>query len=125
MMKLQLRKLFVVGNISDSEEGIEILKAGCLWIVVKNGIWEWPRSISFIEKVAVRLGEQKSSVLPADSVRWFWPAIVLRNIIFVSAILVHGFRRLAPPYRSDCPFCLGYGSDLSCGREDFNEIFCH
>jgi ADP-ribosyl-[dinitrogen reductase] hydrolase len=63
-----------------------------------NGIWEWPRSISFMEKVAATLGEQKSSGLPAGSVGYFWPAIVLRNIIFVSAVLVHGFRRLAPPY---------------------------
>lgn len=63
-----------------------------------NGIWEWPRSISFMEKVAARLGEQKSSGLPAGAVGYFWPAIVLRNIIFVSAVLVHGFRRLAPPY---------------------------
>jgi ADP-ribosyl-[dinitrogen reductase] hydrolase len=63
-----------------------------------NGIWEWPRSISFMEKVAERLVEHQSSGKSVGSVSCFWPAIVFRNIIFICAVLVHGFRRLAPPY---------------------------
>jgi ADP-ribosylglycohydrolase len=86
-----------VGAILGALSGAIVGKNG-IPMELLDGIWEWPRSISFMEKVAARLGEQKSSGLPAGSVGYFWPAILLRNIIFVSAVLVHGFRRLAPPY---------------------------
>ncbi len=75
-------------------------------VVGKNGIptewvdkiWEWPRSVSYMQKIAVRLAEQNFCGKPAGSIGCFWPAIVLRNFVFISAVLVHGFRRLAPPY---------------------------
>jgi hypothetical protein len=28
----------------------------------------------------------------------FWPGLVPRNLLFLAAVLVHGFRRLLPPY---------------------------
>ena len=62
-----------------------------------NGIWEWPRSRTFVGKVAARLGEQTVTGRPAGSIGCFWPAIPLRNLLFLGVVLVHGFRRLAPP----------------------------
>ena len=32
------------------------------------------------------------------SVKYFWPAIPLRNVVFLGIVLAHGFRRLLPPY---------------------------
>jgi ADP-ribosyl-[dinitrogen reductase] hydrolase len=61
-------------------------------------ILEWPRSISLLEQVAARLAEQNDSEKPLGPVRYFWPGLVLRNILFVMVVLAHGFRRLAPPY---------------------------
>jgi ADP-ribosylglycohydrolase len=64
----------------------------------RNRIWEWPRSRNFVETVAARLGEQAVTGRPAGSVACFWPAIPLRNLLFLGVVLAHGFRRLMPPY---------------------------
>lgn len=63
-----------------------------------SGIWEWPRSISVMERVAARLAEQKQTDSALGPIRYFWPGLVLRNVLFILVVLVHGFRRLAPPY---------------------------
>jgi ADP-ribosylglycohydrolase len=63
-----------------------------------NALWEWPRSRSFVEKIATRLAEQKSSEQARGPVHFFWPGLVLRNLLFFAVVLIHGFRRLLPPY---------------------------
>ena len=64
----------------------------------RGKIFEWPRSIGLIEQVAYTLAEQAASHMPLGSVRYFWPALIARNVLFLFVILVHGFRRLTPPY---------------------------
>jgi ADP-ribosyl-[dinitrogen reductase] hydrolase len=61
-------------------------------------ILEWPRSTTFMEKVADKLAEQRSSNGPLGPVRFFWPALIARNLFFLLIVLLHGFRRLLPPY---------------------------
>ena len=63
-----------------------------------GAICEWPRSVSFMERVASRLAEQKSTSKPLGPVRYFWPGLIPRNVLFLCVVLAHGFRRLAPPY---------------------------
>ena len=63
-----------------------------------NSIHEWPRSVSFIRVLAIRLSQQGNSDKELGSVRSFWPAVVLRNLLFLGVVLLHGFRRLLPPY---------------------------
>lgn len=63
-----------------------------------DGIWEWPYSRSFIQRVADRLAMQRRGALMTSSVSYFWPGKLPRNILFLVTVLVHGFRRLAPPY---------------------------
>jgi len=63
-----------------------------------NSLWEWPRSRSVMEQIAARLAEQRASTQPRGPVHYFWPAVMLRNFLFLVAVLLHGFRRLAPPY---------------------------
>lgn len=63
-----------------------------------GSIWEWPRSVSFIKRVASRLAEQKSAREPLGPVGYFWPGLIPRNVLFLCVVLAHGFRRLAPPY---------------------------
>ena len=86
-----------VGAILGALSGAVVGKKGIPieWLA---GIWEWPRSISYMQKIAERLTEQNSSEKPAGSIGCFWPGIVLRNVVFIFTILVHGFRRMAPPY---------------------------
>jgi ADP-ribosylglycohydrolase len=61
------------------------------------GIWEWPRSVVFMERVASRLAEQEITSKPLGPVSYFWPGLIPRNVLFLGVVLVHGFRRLAPP----------------------------
>jgi len=61
-------------------------------------IWEWPRSCRFMEHLAIRLADQKSSDARLGPVRYFWPGVIPRNLLFLAVVLAHGFRRLAPPY---------------------------
>jgi hypothetical protein len=59
---------------------------------------DWPRSSSFMLQVAKRLAQQQSSTASLGPAPYFWPAVPLRNAVFLGIVLLHGFRRLAPPY---------------------------
>jgi ADP-ribosylglycohydrolase len=63
-----------------------------------NGLWEWPRSVAWVE----RLGEQLAETLNRGSqdTPLSLPAYGLlpRNVVFLLIVLFHGFRRLLPPY---------------------------
>lgn len=65
------------------------------WIA---GIIDLPRSVGLLRNVAFRLGQQKREGQPLGQVRYFWPAVLPRNLLFLIVVLLHGFRRLAPPY---------------------------
>lgn len=58
-----------------------------------NALWEWPRTCSIMEKMAAKLAGQRTG-----PVKYFWPAIIPRNLLFIVVVLFHGFRRLFPPY---------------------------
>ena len=66
------------------------------WIA---GIIDLPRSVGLLRNVAFRLGQQKREGQPLGQVRYFWPAVLPRNLLFLIVVLLHGFRRLAPPPR--------------------------
>ncbi len=65
------------------------------WI---EGICDWPRSVKLLTQVSERLARQKASGRTLGPVRYFWPGLRLRNAVFLLAVLMHGLRRLAPPY---------------------------
>lgn len=81
-----------VGAIYGGVVGARIGKQGIPkdWI---DNIIEWPRSIAWIERLgcAVVAGESKSP-------RYFRLGILFRNVFFLIVVLLHGFRRLLPPY---------------------------
>jgi ADP-ribosyl-[dinitrogen reductase] hydrolase len=62
------------------------------------GIIDWPRSVGLLRDVASRLDRQKSEGVVLGPVRYCWPAVLPRNLLFLAAVLAHGLRRLAPPY---------------------------
>ncbi|MDE1465139.1 ADP-ribosylglycohydrolase family protein [Spartinivicinus poritis] len=80
----------IVGGIVGAAVG----KAGIpeKWL---DGICDWPISINKIEEVAGQLSSKKESSKPAK-ISFFFS--MLRNIVFMMVILVHGLRRLLPPY---------------------------
>ena len=63
-----------------------------------GALFDWPRSISLIQKIAERLANQMVSAIPLGPVHYFWPGIIARNFVFLAIVLAHGLRRLAPPY---------------------------
>ena len=63
-----------------------------------NGIWEWPRSLSLMRDLAARLEQQTSQQNSIGPIHYFWPGLIFRNLVFLAVVLLHGFRRLLPPY---------------------------
>jgi ADP-ribosylglycohydrolase len=63
-----------------------------------NGIIEWPRSVQWIELLGSALAETLNGRQERSWPPYFVPGIVLRNAFFLTIVLAHGFRRLAPPY---------------------------
>lgn len=59
----------------------------------RSGLRDWPQSAGLIRQIAQRLAS--ADHLP---VRWFWPGRIPRNFVFLFIVLMHGFRRLLPPY---------------------------
>lgn len=59
---------------------------------------DWPRSVAWMEKLALKLAEGKWRESPQPAVPLAWWAIPFRNLFFFLVVLVHVFRRLLPPY---------------------------
>jgi ADP-ribosylglycohydrolase len=65
------------------------------WI---DGILDWPRSPGHLRLVADRLCGHGTRHEAAGPVRYFWPALPVRNLFLLGVVLAHGLRRLLPPY---------------------------
>jgi ADP-ribosylglycohydrolase len=86
-----------VGAIAGALAGATVGQAGIPepWL---RGIIDWPRSVRLLRTVADRLGNQLRAESPLGEVSYFWPAVLPRNLFFLLVVLLHGFRRLGPPY---------------------------
>ena len=82
-----------VAAISGALAGCTVGKAGIPadWLA---GMKDWPRSISVLEEVAARLAGEA----PREPVRYPWPLVIPRNVLFLLVVLFHAFRRVLPPY---------------------------
>lgn len=65
------------------------------WI---KGIAEYPRSVSWMQKLGESLADAVDRKPPAPIPAINPIAVLLRNLLFLLIVLFHGFRRLAPPY---------------------------
>ena len=86
-----------VGAIVGALAGAEVGKGGIpdRWL---NRIMEWPRSMAWLQLVADRLGSVRRAKAGEPALGCFWPGVLLRNVFFLVVVLVHGLRRVAPPY---------------------------
>ena len=86
-----------VGAVVGALAGVSVGKQGIPneWL---DTICEWPRSRSIMGQIAAHLATQKTTGQPYGPVHYFWPGLIPRNLLFLTTILVHGFRRLLPPY---------------------------
>ena len=63
-----------------------------------EGIIEWPLSVRYIEKIGGLLAEAISNGHSGKVALLPGPLIFVRNMVFLVIVLLHGFRRLLPPY---------------------------
>lgn len=82
----------IAGGIGGSEVG-----EGGLPVRWVQDICDWPRSMSYIRHVAESL-EARMRDDPVSIPQLFAPMILLRNVVFLLIVILHGFRRLLPPY---------------------------
>ncbi|MEN8256839.1 MAG: ADP-ribosylglycohydrolase family protein [Thermodesulfobacteriota bacterium] len=82
----------ILGGISGAR-GIQHIPAA--WI---NGIIDWPRSTQWMAKVGDALFQTMENRREMQPPGYFLPGLLLRNIFFLIVVLLHGLRRLAPPY---------------------------
>jgi ADP-ribosylglycohydrolase len=90
----------IVGALAGATSGASAIPTA--WL---EGITDWPRSVHWMrrlgERLALAFSAGKSSMTSTEMVGplpLFWPAIPARNALFLCVVLVHGFRRLLPPY---------------------------
>lgn len=65
----------------------------------RDGLWEWPRGAAWIRCLGGRLAAafaHGGETAPGPPLRWAWPVLPLRNLVFTVIVLVQGFRRLLP-----------------------------
>ena len=84
----------IYGGIVGARAGRQVIPDA--WL---DGIIEWPRTVSWIERLGVTLAsaldEKTGKVgVPVCSV----PGLLLRNLVFLVTVLAHGLRRMLPPY---------------------------
>lgn len=67
-----------------------------------GGVKEWPRSVSWMNKLAGQVGATKAENNIKESlnksIKVPYPYAMVRNGFFMVVVLLHGFRRLFPPY---------------------------
>jgi hypothetical protein len=86
----------LVGSLAGAYGGVAAIPEE--WL---SGLWNWPRSMTWMQQLAERLAAQFPMEGPAESpgpLTVFWPGLILRNAIFNATVAVHVLRRILPPY---------------------------
>ncbi|HSH88408.1 MAG TPA: ADP-ribosylglycohydrolase family protein [Ramlibacter sp.] len=84
----------IFGGIAGAAAGKEGIPPA--WI---SDIVEWPRSVAWIERLGDALARSAGDAGGRPgSPGYFVPGILPRNAFFMVIVLLHGFRRLVPPY---------------------------
>lgn len=83
----------IVGGIVGAGTGREGIPAA--WLA---DICEWPRSVSWMKRLAFRLVDTLQSDEQSSPLKLHAWAILPRNLFFLCVVLLHGLRRLLPPY---------------------------
>ena len=83
----------IVGGIVGSAVGRDAIPAE--W---RNGLFEWPRNVAWMERLAASLEFSTAQHKPVAPPRVFGPWVLIRNVFFMAVVLVHVARRCLPPY---------------------------
>ena len=83
----------IVGALAGATLGPDAIPAA--W---RGRLIEWPRSVRWLRRLASRLAGAATADSSAHPCRLFLPGLVPRNLLFLLVVLLHGLRRLVPPY---------------------------
>lgn len=83
----------IVGALAGAEQGPAAIPNR--WV---NGLAEWPASVAWLRRLATALAEHATQHTAGKPPTVNLPGLLLRNLLFIAVVLVHGFRRLLPPY---------------------------
>ena len=62
------------------------------------GLWEWPRTVDWLVSLGSQLYEVSETRRAARPIHLSVSGLCLRNATFLGIVLMHGVRRLLPPY---------------------------
>lgn len=83
----------ILGGIVGAGVGAENLPTN--WL---TDLWEWPRTVVWIRQLGATTAQVMSQGAPQRTLPLSTAGILARNVLFLSVVLLHGFRRLLPPY---------------------------
>lgn len=86
----------IVGGIAGATVGSRGIPAE--WV---DGLADWPCSVAWMRQLARRLADQfpdQGQGSGDGPMRFFWPGLPLRNLLFLAIVLAHVVRCLLPPY---------------------------
>jgi ADP-ribosylglycohydrolase len=83
----------IAGGIAGASTGREGLPEE--WL---GRLWEWPRTVTWLERLAGQLADSLEAEAPARPLRLPLYGVLPRNLLFLVTVLGHGVRRLFPPY---------------------------
>ncbi len=63
-----------------------------------DGLWEWPLTVDWMERLAAQLHEAMHKGPATRPLRLPLLGVLPRNLLFLAIVLIHGLRRLFPPY---------------------------
>ncbi len=63
-----------------------------------DNLKDWPRSKTWMQRLGYQLASTKAIHLKQPAGNVFFPFSLMRNLVFMSIVMLHGFRRLLPPY---------------------------
>jgi ADP-ribosylglycohydrolase len=83
----------IVGGIVGASVGKDGIPAE--WL---GRVKEWPRSAAWMESLGAQLDTSLRNLTRMHPMRLPLLAVLFRNLVFLCIVLLHGFRRLLPPY---------------------------
>ena len=63
-----------------------------------DGLWEWPRTVGWMQKLGEKLAVVSAQDTKQRALRLPVYGLLVRNALFFLVVLIHGLRRLLPPY---------------------------
>jgi ADP-ribosylglycohydrolase len=86
-----------VAAITGSIVGAGVGRAGIAPARLEK-LWDWPRGVAWMDRAARNAIAAVAAKERRAPLFVFGPLILLKNLFFIVVVLLHGFRRLAPPY---------------------------